>query len=62
MQPFCEHDAYVSDLGEEGEQRVREAYGQNYECLLALKQKYDFINFFQINQNIKPAKAVQTVS
>ena len=31
----------LNDLGEEGEQRVREAYGQNYERLLALKQKYD---------------------
>jgi hypothetical protein len=62
MQPFCQHDAYVNDLGEEGEQRVREAYGQNYERLVALKQKYDSTNFFQINQNIEPAKAVQTVS
>ena len=55
MQPFCEHDAYVNDLGEEGEQRVREAYGQNYERLLALKQKYDPTNFFRLNQNIWPA-------
>jgi len=55
MQPFCEHDAYVNDLGEEGEQRVREAYGQNYERLVALKQKYDPTNFFRLNQNIWPA-------
>jgi hypothetical protein len=55
MQPFCEHDAYVNDLGEEGEQRVREAYGQNYKRLLALKQKYDPTNFFRLNQNIWPA-------
>lgn len=54
MQPFCEHDAYVNDLGEEGEQRVREAYGQNYERLIALKQKYDPANFFRLNQNISP--------
>jgi hypothetical protein len=62
IQPFCEHDAYVNDLGEEGEERVREAYGQNYERLVALKQKYDPTNFFRMNQNIKAAKAVQTVS
>jgi len=55
MQPFCEHDAYVNDLGEEGEQRVREAYGLNYERLVALKQKYDPMNFFRLNQNIWPA-------
>jgi hypothetical protein len=57
MQPFCEHDAYVNDLGEEGEQRVREAYGQNYERLAALKQKYDPTNFFRLNQNIWPTGA-----
>ncbi len=55
MQPFCEHDAYVNDLGEEGEQRVHEAYGKNYERLAALKQKYDPTNFFRLNQNVGPA-------
>lgn len=54
MQPFCEHDAYVNDLGEKGEQCAREAYGQNYQRLAALKQKYDPTNFFRLNQNIGP--------
>ena len=54
MQPFCEHDAYVNDLGEEGEQRVREAYGQNYDRLMLVKRKYDPTNFFRLNQNIWP--------
>lgn len=44
MQPFYEKDAYVNDLGEEGEQRVREAYGKNYGRLVALKNKYDPTN------------------
>jgi hypothetical protein len=57
MQPFCEHDAYVNDLGEEGEQRIREAYGKNYERLLALKRKYDPTNFFRLNQNLSPTTA-----
>jgi hypothetical protein len=61
MQPFCEHDAYVNDLGEEGEQRVREAYGQNYERLVALKQKYDPTNFFHLNQNIAITSARASV-
>ena len=52
MQPFCEHDAYVNDLGDEGEVRVREAYGKNYDRLLALKRRYDPTNFFRLNQNI----------
>ena len=39
---------------EEGEQRVREAYGPNYERLVTLKNKYDPTNFFRLNANIKP--------
>ena len=54
MQPFAERSAYVNDLGDEGEQRVREAYGSNFERLLALKKKYDPTNFFRLNQNVKP--------
>jgi FAD/FMN-containing dehydrogenase len=54
MQPFYEHRAYVNDLGEEGEERVVEAFGENYDRLLALKKKYDPTNFFHMNQNIRP--------
>ena len=46
---------YVNFLGDEGADRVRQAYGpQKYERLRALKQKYDPENFFRINQNIPP--------
>ena len=45
---------YVNDLGEEGEERVRNAYGENYDRLVALKNQYDPKNFFRLNQNIKP--------
>lgn len=55
MQPFVEKAVYVNDLGEEGDQRVKEAYGPNYPRLVALKNKYDPTNFFHNNQNIKPA-------
>jgi FAD/FMN-containing dehydrogenase len=47
---------YVNFLMEEGEERVREAYGaEKYDRLKALKRKYDPDNFFRINQNIPPA-------
>jgi len=47
---------YVNFLMEEGEDRVRQAYGPaKYERLKALKRKYDPDNFFRINQNISPA-------
>lgn len=55
MQPFLERDAYGNDMGEEGEERVRSAYGINYERLVALKNRYDPTNFFRLNQNIRPA-------
>lgn len=42
---------------EEGLAPVRDAYGANYERLVALKNKYDPTNFFHINQNIKPTIA-----
>lgn len=44
----------VNNLGEEGEDRVRAAYGANYERLAALKKKYDPTNFFRLNANITP--------
>jgi hypothetical protein len=46
---------YVNFLMDEGEERVREAYGAaKYERLRALKRKYDPHNFFRLNQNIPP--------
>jgi hypothetical protein len=53
-QPFIESSNYVNDLGDEGDQRTREAYGPNYGRLVALKNKYDPTNFFRLNANIKP--------
>jgi hypothetical protein len=46
---------YVNFLMEEGEARVRQAYGADkYDRLKALKRTYDPTNFFRLNQNIKP--------
>ncbi len=47
---------YVNFLMDEGEKRIREAYGdEKYERLKSLKRKYDPHNFFSLNQNISPA-------
>ena len=54
MRPFSTGGVYVNNLGDEGEDRVRAAYGSNYDRLVALKTKYDPTNFFRLNQNIKP--------
>ena len=55
MGSYLSGRAYVNYLGQEGADRVREAYGPNYERLAALKKKYDPTNFFRLNQNIPPA-------
>ena len=46
---------YVNFLMDEGEERIREAYGaERYDRLKDLKRKYDPDNFFRLNQNIPP--------
>ena len=54
-QPFSTGAVYVNDLEEEGESRVRAAYGPNYERLKQIKQQFDPDNFFRSNQNVVPA-------
>ena len=54
MQPFAARGVYVNDLGEEGEDRVRAAYGVNYDRLTSVKATYDPTNLFRSNQNIRP--------
>jgi FAD/FMN-containing dehydrogenase len=54
MQPFLADGVYVNYLGDEGQERVRTAYGKKYDRLVALKNKYDPTNFFRMNQNIRP--------
>jgi FAD/FMN-containing dehydrogenase len=54
LQPY-HTSVYVNFLMEEGEERIRQAYGADrYDRLKALKRKYDPDNFFRLNQNIPP--------
>jgi FAD/FMN-containing dehydrogenase len=56
MQPHAGDHVYVNFLGNEGADRVRQAYGaRNYERLVELKRAYDPTNFFRLNQNIDPS-------
>jgi hypothetical protein len=57
VQPFATGGVYVNFLMTEGADRVMASYGKKkYERLVALKNKYDPMNFFSLNQNIKPSK------
>jgi FAD/FMN-containing dehydrogenase len=55
VQPQVSAAAYVNFLdADEGAERVRAAYGENYDRLVALKRTYDPTNFFRMNQNVRP--------
>ena len=48
--------AYVNFVGDEGPERVRDAYpGATWDRLVAVKRKYDPTNLFRMNQNISPS-------
>jgi FAD/FMN-containing dehydrogenase len=57
MDPFT-FGFYVNQVGteaEEGAANIKAAYGANFDRLVSLKQKYDPMNLFSHNQNIRPA-------
>jgi FAD binding domain/Berberine and berberine like len=55
LHPFSAGGAYVNFMMDEGEERVKATYGNNYQRLSEIKAKYDPANLFRVNQNIKPS-------
>jgi FAD/FMN-containing dehydrogenase len=56
VHPFNLAGGYANFMmDDEGEGRVRAAYGDNYQRLALVKKKYDPDNLFRVNQNIRPA-------
>ena len=56
LHPYSAGGAYVNFMMDEGEDRIKATYKDNYERLAKIKAKYDPKNLFKVNQNIKPAK------
>ena len=52
---YASEGVYVNVLSDEGNERIREAYGDVYDRLRSVKREWDPDNFFRTNQNIKPA-------
>jgi FAD/FMN-containing dehydrogenase len=56
MTPFLTSGVYANYLaGDEGDARVRAAYGPAWDRLVGLKRRHDPDNVFHLNQNVNPA-------
>jgi FAD/FMN-containing dehydrogenase len=55
VRPFSTGRTYINFQGvDEGEERIRAAYGANFDRLVEVKSKYDPDNLFRANRNIRP--------
>ncbi|WP_290811967.1 FAD-binding oxidoreductase [Halovivax sp.] len=55
LHPHSAGGSYVNFMMDEGHDRVRATYADNYERLREVKARYDPDNFFRVNQNVEPA-------
>jgi FAD/FMN-containing dehydrogenase len=55
LHPHSSGGAYINFMSDdEGQDRVKASYRENYQRLVEVKTKYDPTNLFHMNQNIKP--------
>lgn len=55
MTRFSNGGVYVNLMAEDEQDRIKNAYGSNYDRLVRLKRKWDPENLFRGNQNINPS-------
>lgn len=56
LHPHSAGGGYVNFMMEEGQNRVKATYRNNYERLVEIKTRYDPSNLFHVNQNIEPRR------
>jgi hypothetical protein len=56
LHPHSAGGAYVNMMMDEGQERVRASYRDNYARLARVKGEYDPDNTFRVNQNIQPGR------
>lgn len=59
LRPHSNGASYLNYLGDEdsGDRLVRAAFSANYDRMVEIKSRYDPMNFFRLNQNIRPASS-----
>ncbi len=57
VRPYSMGAAYVNFMMDEGQERIRGTYRENYDRLVRIKAIYDPENVFHVNQNIPPESA-----
>jgi len=55
VHPYSTGGAYINMIMDEGTDRIKATYGDNYDRLAAIKATYDPSNLFRVNQNIAPS-------
>src|ERR671913_325122 len=58
VHPLSGGGAYVNFMMDEGQERVKATYRDNFEKLVGIKNEYDPTNLFRVNQNIRPTATV----
>ncbi|WP_255195935.1 FAD-binding oxidoreductase [Halorarius litoreus] len=54
LRPFSTGSTYINfQTADEGDDRIRATYGDNFERLVALKEQYDPDNLFRSNRNVR---------
>lgn len=59
--PYSSGGAYLNFIMNEGQQRIKASYKDNYERLAKIKKKYDPDNLFRVNQNIVPKEGPEVL-
>ena len=55
LDPYATGGVYITYSSDVGEARVRDAFRDHYERLVAIKDRYDPANMFHLGQNIRPS-------
>lgn len=53
--PYAREGVYSNYLDRDDGDRVKVAYGENFDRLVEVKNEWDPENLFQMNQNIEPS-------